>query len=48
MTPLGGGVQMKPRTAFNKDHLVVDQGENNQAKQSAGPSNLADGQWWWD
>lgn len=48
MTPLGGGVQMKPRSAFNKDHLVVDQGENNQAKQSAGPSNLADGQWWWD
>ncbi|MGB0598605.1 MAG: DUF1598 domain-containing protein [Rubripirellula sp.] len=48
MTPLGGGVQMKPRTAFNKDHLVIDQGENNQAKQSAGPSNLADGQWWWD
>ena len=49
MTPLGGGVQMQPRVALNKEHLVVDTaGTNNQVKKSANPSNLADGQWWWD
>ncbi len=49
MTPLGGGVHMQPELALKRDHLVVDQaGDNNRVKQSAGPSNLADGQWWWD
>ncbi|NND96546.1 MAG: DUF1598 domain-containing protein, partial [Pirellulaceae bacterium] len=49
MTPLGGGVHMQPRLALNKENLTVDtSGENNQVKQSAGPSNLAEGQWWWD
>ncbi len=49
MTPLGGGVHMQPRLALNRDRLVIDTaGENAKAKQSAGPSNLAEGQWWWD
>ena len=49
MTPLGGGVQMQPQKALGSDMLVVDQkGENEQAKQSAGPADLKDGQWWWD
>ncbi|MFK8113006.1 MAG: DUF1598 domain-containing protein [Rubripirellula sp.] len=49
MTPLGGGVAMRPKQALQSEHLVIDQkGENNQVKQQAGPSNLADGQWWWD
>ena len=49
MTPLGGGVQMQPRKALSSKTLVVDRdGENNLVKQSAGPSNLKDGQWWWD
>ncbi len=49
MTPLGGGVQMKPRLALSKEHVVVDTaGENQQVKQSAGPANLSEGQWWWD
>ncbi len=48
MTPLGGGVHIRPRTALSKDHLVTDDGENNLVKQSAGPVNLSDGQWWWD
>ena len=49
MTPLGGGVHMNPRNALKKETLVIDtKGENNRAKQSAGPSNLAEGQWWWD
>lgn len=49
MTPLGGGVNMQPRVAFNSDHMVVDQrGENTEVKQTAGPHDLQPGQWWWD
>lgn len=49
MTPLGGGVQMQPRIALKKEHLIVDtDGETDRVKQAAGPANLADGQWWWD
>ncbi|WP_246146113.1 DUF1598 domain-containing protein [Rubripirellula lacrimiformis] len=49
MTPLGGGVQMQPRIALKKDHVTIDtKGENTQVKQSAGPADLAAGQWWWD
>jgi hypothetical protein len=49
MTPLGGGVQMQPRKALSKETLVIDrEGRNNDVKQSAGPSSLKEGQWWWD
>ncbi len=49
MTPLGGGVHMQPRLALNSDQITIDtKGTNNQVKKSAGPSDLADGQWWWD
>lgn len=49
MTPLGGGVEIRPRKALAGDTLVVDrEGKNNLVKQSAGPSDLKDGQWWWD
>lgn len=49
MTPLGGGVQMQPRIALNSDRMTVDtSGETVHTKQSAGPSNLTEGQWWWD
>lgn len=49
MTPLGGGVQMQPRLALNKGRLTIDtQGETVAVKTTEGPSDLADGQWWWD
>jgi Protein of unknown function (DUF1598) len=49
MTPLGGGVQIQPRLAFNSDRLQVDtSGESVKVKAEAGPSQLTDGQWWWD
>ena len=49
MTPLGGGVQMQPRLALRKDRMKIDtEGDNVAVKTSAGPSDLADGQWWWD
>ena len=49
MTPLGGGVHVEPRVALRKEHVEVDTvGANQQVKQSAGPSELSTGQWWWD
>jgi len=49
MTPLGGGVNMQPRLAFNSDRMQVDAaGENVQVKQAAGPTDLEPKQWWWD
>lgn len=49
MTPLGGGVHVQPRLALQPSRLQVDsEGENVRAKQAAGPTDLADGQWWWD
>ncbi len=49
MTPLGGGVHMQPREALRSSHMTVDvKGANNEAKKAAGPTDLADGQWWWD
>ncbi|MDA8744025.1 DUF1598 domain-containing protein [Rubripirellula amarantea] len=49
MTPLGGGVQMQPKLALNKDRLTIDtKGETVATKTANGPSDLADGQWWWD
>ncbi len=49
MTPLGGGVHMNPRIALQSDRLQVDaEGANEKVKQTAGPADLADGQWWWD
>lgn len=49
MTPLGGGVHMQPREALRSDRIQIDvEGESDKVKQLAGPSDLADGQWWWD
>lgn len=49
MTPLGGGVNMQPRLAFNSDRMTVDEsGDNVVAKAAADPSALEPGQWWWD
>ena len=49
MTPLGGGVNMQPKLALSRDRVDLDTaGENVRVKKSAGPSGLAEGQWWWD
>jgi len=49
MTPLGGGVNMQPKLAIASSRVKLDSdGDNNRVKQSAGPSKLAEGQWWWD
>ncbi len=49
VTPLGGGVHMQPRKAISSEHLTTEtDGQTAGVKQTAGPANLADGQWWWD
>jgi hypothetical protein len=49
MTPLGGGVHMQPRQALRSDRIQIDvEGESDKVKATAGPADLADGQWWWD
>lgn len=49
MTPLGGGVNMQPRVALSDEHIKIDsQGVAVKAKTQAAPTDLADGQWWWD
>ena len=49
MTPLGGGVNMQPKLALSRDRVDLDTaGDNVRVKKSAGPSGLAEGQWWWD
>jgi hypothetical protein len=49
MTPIGGGVSIRPRTALNSDNMVEDQtGEVDSVKHSIKLDGLAKGQWWWD
>lgn len=48
MTPLGGGVNVQPRMALQRDRLQSDDGANEKVKATVGPTDLADGQWWWD
>lgn len=49
MTPLGGGVHMRPTTALASSHKTIDSsGETVSVMESSAGSDLADGQWWWD
>ncbi len=49
MTPLGGGVNVQPRQALTSARLTKESdGHSDKVKQEVAPTNLADGQWWWD
>ncbi|MEL7264563.1 MAG: hypothetical protein AAFP69_07150, partial [Planctomycetota bacterium] len=49
MTPLGGGVSIRPSLALRSENKNVDNsGETKENAAAAAPANLADGQWWWD
>lgn len=49
MTPIGGGVQMKPAEALDSQNLLADEeGAVAQQREAQDLSNLAEGQWWWD
>ena len=49
MTPIGGGVSIKPLKAISAKHIQADEdGQVAEARSQTGVANLADGQWWWD
>lgn len=49
MTPLGGGVNVQPRSALKTGVKQIDTtGDTESSRQAGVPANLQDGQWWWD
>lgn len=49
MTPIGGGVEMRPTMAFDSGHLMHDEnGEVASTRAQLDLSTLDEGQWWWD
>ena len=49
MTPIGGGVNIRPRNALMAENLLKDeQGELKAKREAVKVEGLADSQWWWD
>ena len=49
MTPVGGGVQIRPRLAIDPDNLLPDERREVEAARSEiDISSLAKDRWWWD
>lgn len=49
LTPIGGGVQMRPTEAVSSTNLLDDEkSEVQQARAAIDLSNLKPDQWWWD
>ncbi len=48
MTPIGGGVEMRPTKALDSEHLMQDDGQVASTRAQLDLSALQDGQWWWD
>ncbi len=49
MTPIGGGVSIRPNLALEKERLLKDeQGELKAKRELVKVEGLAEGQWWWD
>ena len=49
MTPIGGGVQMRPTEAVDPTNLLDDKDAKvHEARVTADLSKLAPDQWWWD
>ncbi len=49
MTPIGGGVEMRPTMALDSEHLLRDEnGEVASTRAGIDLSALESGQWWWD
>lgn len=49
MTPIGGGVSIRPTVALEKSNLLKDDnGELKVARDSVKVEGLAKSQWWWD
>ncbi len=49
MTPIGGGVQMRPLEAVSQENRLPDEGGKvSQAQKQISLTDLPEGQWWWD
>ena len=49
MTPLGGGLQMRPTEAIDPTNLLEDKDAKvNDARTAIDLTGLKSGQWWWD
>ena len=49
MTPIGGGVMMKPKQALSAENLQKDEdGKVAEVREMIDLGTLAEGQWWWD
>jgi hypothetical protein len=49
MTPIGGGVNIKPKEALSESRMMRDGlGEVKGQRDKLSLSDLAPGQWWWD
>jgi hypothetical protein len=49
MTPIGGGVQMRPTEAVDPTNLLDDEDAKVQeARAAVDLKKLAPNQWWWD
>ena len=49
MTPIGGGVEIRPLQALHSDTMSRDaDGAITSVRKQIDPTRLADGQWWWD
>ena len=49
MTPVGGGVEIRPRKALDPANVQLDsEGKVSQERTKNDLKNLAKDQWWWD
>ncbi len=48
MTPVGGGVTMRPAQALQTENVLKDDGTVAKTRASITLDKLAEGQWWWD
>jgi hypothetical protein len=49
LTPIGGGVNIQPQQALDKDRLLADEnGRVRDTRMQIDLGGLAKGQWWWD
>jgi hypothetical protein len=49
LTPVGGGVEIRAREAFDSKNRLRDDGGRVQSQRAeVSPKGLAKGQWWWD
>jgi hypothetical protein len=49
VTPIGGGVEIRPTRALQSQNLLKDEsGEVRQTREKVKLDQLAEGQWWWD